>query len=58
MSKDTKQQELTTMDAFNEKMYRLGFEDAENKRGFGESLRQESTTYEYQGQKVEQLTLF
>lgn len=58
MSKENEVHELNGYNALLEKMYRLGYEDAKNKRAYGESIKQESNKYEYQGQKVEQLALF
>lgn len=50
--------ELNNINAFNEKMYRLGYEDAQNKRKFGESLQVEATSYTVNDIQVEQLKLF
>lgn len=55
---ETKAPDLNNMTALCERMYRLGFEDAKNKKAFGESLQGEDTTFVYQGQEMEQLTLF
>ena len=58
MVKETKAPELNSQTALLEKMYRLGYEDAQNKRGYGESVRQETNKFTYNNQEVEQLTLF
>lgn len=58
MVKETKATELNSQTALQEKMYRLGYEDAQNNRGYGESVRQETNKNTYNNQEVEQLTLF
>lgn len=58
MVKETKAPELNSQTALLEKMYRLGYEDAQNNRGYGESVRQETNKFTYNNQEVEQLTLF
>lgn len=57
MSQSTKT-EFTSEKALMEKMYRLGYEDAKNKKEYGKSLQEESNTFNYQGKQMEQLTLF
>lgn len=58
MVKETETLELNSQTALLEKMYRLGYEDAQNNRGYGESVRQETNKNTYNNQEVEQLTLF
>lgn len=58
MVKETKAPELNSQTALQEKMYRMGYEDAENKREYGESIRQETNKSTYNNQEMEQLTLF
>lgn len=58
MVKETKALELNSQTALQEKMYRMGYEDAENKREYGESVRQETNKFTYNNQEMEQLTLF
>lgn len=58
MVKETKAPELNSQTALQEKMYRLGYEDAKNNREFGESIKEETNVFTYNKQEVEQLTLF
>ena len=58
MVKETETLELNSQTALLEKMYRLGYEDAQNNRGYGESVKAQPNKFTYNKQEVEQLTLF
>lgn len=58
MEKETTAQEWDSLTELEEKMYRLGYEDAKNNREFGESMKEESNVFTYNNQEMEQLTLF
>lgn len=50
--------ELTSQLELQEKMYRLGYEDAKNNREFGESVKAQPNKFTYNKEELEQLTLF
>lgn len=58
MSQENKQSVEMATAQLQDKMYRLGYEDAKSNKEFGESLKQASNRLTQDGQEVEQLTLF